>query len=218
MKKKSGKFSLVIFAAVLGVACVQFGFAQTFKNVPGAPNFRQVSAGGQSVWALANSGGLSFYETGSGDGGWVFNESATHFIQIAPGGGNLFQSQPDAVWALDASHNIYTLTASGFVQVSDALGQIAVGPGYQDSCHPYEVWGISLTSQVFRYDYCSGQFNQEPGTLARIAVGGAGVWGLTSKRPDLRAGFCNAHTQPSSWKAQPDRGWPQRSLGNRCLA
>ncbi|MGA3090011.1 MAG: hypothetical protein ABSD75_15460 [Terriglobales bacterium] len=76
MKKLSGKSALVILAAVLGVACVQFGFAQTFKNVPDASDFSQVSAGGQSVWALANSGGLSFYETGSGDGGWVFNGSA----------------------------------------------------------------------------------------------------------------------------------------------
>jgi hypothetical protein len=33
--------------------------------------------------------------------------------------------------------------------VSGALGQVAVGPGYQDSCHPYKVGGINLTSAIF---------------------------------------------------------------------
>jgi len=52
MKKQPGKSALVILAAVLEVACAQFGFAQTFHNVPG-PGSSRVSAGGQSVWVLA---------------------------------------------------------------------------------------------------------------------------------------------------------------------
>jgi hypothetical protein len=67
--------------------------------------------------------------------------SPTAFIQIAVGGGNQVLAQQDAVWALDSAHNIYSYNG-GFVQVSGALSQIAVGVGYQDSCHPYEVWGI----------------------------------------------------------------------------
>ena len=115
---------------------------------------------------------------------FVQQASAAQFVQIAAGGGNQFQ--PDAVWALDASHNIYSLTDSGFTQQPGALVQIAVGPGYQDSCHAYEVWGINLSNQVFRFDFCSGQFNQEPGiTLAQIAAGGAGVWGLATKTGEI---------------------------------
>jgi len=182
MKKQSGKFSLVILAAVLGLVCAQLGFAQTFKSVTNSEGalMAQVSAGGSSVWAIDAFGANYIYSGPESE--FLIQVSPAQFVQIAAGGGNQFQSQPDAVWALDTSHNIYTLTDSGFVQVSGALVQITVGPGYQDSCHPYEVWGINLTNEVFRYDYCSGQFNQEPNTtLAQIAAGGAGVWGLATK-------------------------------------
>src|SRR5271163_1950467 len=144
MKKESGKFSLVILAAVLGVACAQFGFAQTFKNVTNSEDalIAQVSAGGSSVWAIDPFGAAYLYSGPSSE--FEIQVSPSQFVQIAAGGGNQFQSQPDAIWALDKSHNVYTITDSGFFQEPGSLVQIAVGPGYQDSCHPYEVWGINV--------------------------------------------------------------------------
>jgi hypothetical protein len=134
MKKQSGESALVILAAVLGVACAQLGFAQTFKNVPVQSNadISQVSAGGDSVWALDNFGNPYLYQGGSE---FALDKSSAPFIQIAAGGGSLF-SQPDAIWALDASHNVYTITDSGFFQEPGSLVQIAVGPGYQDNLPP----------------------------------------------------------------------------------
>ena len=56
-----------------------------------------------------------------------------------------------------------------------------MGVGNEDQCHPYEVWGINPSQEVFRYDYCSGQFNQSPGSsLTQIATGGSDVWGINA--------------------------------------
>jgi hypothetical protein len=184
MSKQPEKTSLVTLAAVLGVACAQFGFAQTFHSVPVQNNagFVGISAGGNSVWAADAAGNAYSYSYG-GSGFTLYHQTAGKFTQqIAAGGGSSFTLQPDAVWALDLSDNIYQLTGAGFVKVPGSLSQIAVGPGGRDSCHAYEVWGINSASQVFRFDYCSGQFNQQPGALAQIAVGGAGVWGLNSSQ------------------------------------
>jgi hypothetical protein len=185
MSKQPGKTSLVILAAVLGVACAQFGFAQTFHSVsvslPSNADIVGISAGGNSVWAADTAGNAYSYSYGA-SGFTRYGQTGVAKTQIAAGGGNSFSLQPDAVWTLDGSDNIYQLTASGFVKVPGSLSQIAVGQGGRDSCHPYEVWGINATDEVFRFDYCSGQFNQEPGALSQIAVGGAGVWGLNSSQ------------------------------------
>jgi len=45
------------------------------------------------------------------------------------------------------------------------------------------VWGINPSQEVFRYDYCSSQFNQSAGSaLTQIATGGADVWGLINSQ------------------------------------
>ena len=34
-----------------------------------------------------------------------------------------------------------------------------IGVGYQDSCHPYEIWGLNSAGNVFRYNYCTNFFD-----------------------------------------------------------
>lgn len=190
MSKQPGKTSHVILASVLGVACVQFGFAQTFHSVsvPTKTTVVGLSAGGNSVWASDTAGNI--YSYSYGDSGFTrYGQTLGILNQLAAGGGNSFSLQPDAVWAVDLYDNIYQLTGTGFVKVPGSLSQIAVGQGGRDSCHPYEVWGINATDEIFRFDYCSGQFNQEPGFLAQIVVGGAGVWGLNSSQQIFELDF-----------------------------
>ena len=90
-------------------------------------------------------------------------------------------AQADGVWALDSSGNIFHAGKSGaawtFSQVPGSLDLIQVGPGYQEGCHPYEVWGLNTSSQIYRYNFCTSNFDQEPGSLCDIHVGGAGIWG-----------------------------------------
>lgn len=187
MSKQPDKCSIVILAAVLGIACAQFGFAQTFHSVSipasaSAAGIFWMSAGANSVWFTDFNGNVYSYH--NGDSGFKQYQTPAIFGEIAAGGGNSFSLTPDEVWALaiqeDGAGIPYRLTSSGFVQMPGDLLQIAVGPGGRDSCHPYEVWGLSPSNQIFRFDYCSGQFNQQPGSLAYIFVGGAGVWGINS--------------------------------------
>ena len=70
-----------------------------------------------------------------------------------------------------------------FTQVTGSLRQIVVGEGKveTESCHPYEVWGIDASDNIFRYNYCTPKkFEQIPGSLSVIATGGGSVWELNS--------------------------------------
>ena len=170
------KTRLNILALALAIVCTQFGAAQTFKkvNVSGNVPLVQVSAGGASVWALASNGHPYVL---SGKTFVVANSIS--LSQIAIGGGSAVQA--DAVWALNSSGSIFRAHKSGtswvFSQVPGSLDLIAVGPGYEDSCHPYEVWGLNPSAEIFRYDYCANNFVQVPGTLCDIHVGSGDVWG-----------------------------------------
>jgi hypothetical protein len=176
MKTQKGKLIVVMLALALGTASMQSAQAQTFKKVKVSLNapLVQVASGGASVWALASNGhpyvlkGKSFALA-----------NTISLSQIAVGGGTLFQA--DEVWALNSSGSVYRASKSGaswiFSQVSGSLDLIVVGPGYQDSCHPYEVWGLNPSSQIFRYNFCGNNFDQEPGSLCNIVVGGGDIWG-----------------------------------------
>ena len=191
MSKQPGKCSLVILAAVLSIDCAQFGLAQTFHNVPvpasaSASDILAVSVGGNSVWFLDFNGVVYSYH--HGDSAFKQYPTSMTFGVIAAGGGNAFSLTPDEVWTLGdpgpgvTGRSPYRLTGSGFVQMPGKLWQIAIGPGGRDSCHPYEVWGTNPSNQIFRFDYCSGQFNQQPGSFSYIYVGGAGVWGTNGSQ------------------------------------
>jgi hypothetical protein len=166
-----------MLALVLGMVCVQSAPAQTFKRVKvkGGAALTQIAAGGASVWARSSSGHPYILK-----GKQFVLANSIFLCQIAVGAGNAFQA--DAVWGLDCSGNIYSATKSGaswvFSRAPGVLDFIAVGPGYKDNCHPYEVWGLSSTL-IYRYNFCIQNWDNVPGSLATLAVGSNGrVWGI----------------------------------------
>jgi hypothetical protein len=187
---KVSAYSLLFVALVLGIAGVQSAPAQTFKRVKvkGGAALTQIASGGASVWARASNGHPYIYKKTQ----FVLANSIS-LSQIAVGGGNLVQA--DAVWGLDSSGRIYTATLSGtswvFSQVPGVLSLIAVGAGYQDNCHPYEVWGLNPSAQIFRYNFCVQNWEQIPGTLGTLAVGGGDIWGINGVAEVYRFDFTN---------------------------
>jgi hypothetical protein len=188
MKNQTAKSLAVILVLVLGMACTQSAPAQTFKRakVKGNVPMVQVASGGASVWALSNTGHPYIYKTTQ----FVLANNIT-LVQIAVGGGNMFQ--PDTIWGLDSAGSVYNASKSGttwvFSRIPGVLSLIAVGPGYQDNCHPYEVWGINASTQIFRYDFCGKKFDQESGSLTSLAVGGGDMWGLNGNGQIFRFNF-----------------------------
>ena len=187
MKKLGGRFLIVVTAALIALNA-QWGLAQSFKkvSVQGSPAMASVSAGSSSVWALDQGGNPYVLQNNT-----FVSTQLLSLSKIAVGGGTAVQ--PDQVWAVDSSDNVYNAVRNGsswtFSQVPGVLTQIAVGPGYQDSCHPYEVWGINPAGAVFRYNSCSKQFEQFSGTLAQIVVGSGDVWGLNSANAIFKLDF-----------------------------
>lgn len=190
MRNQMAKAFVKMLGLVLGIACTQSAFAQTFKrvNVKGAAPLVQIASGGASVWALASNGNPYIFKTNK----FVLANNI-HLTQIAVGGGNTFQS--DGVWGLNSSGLIYKAAKSGttwtFSQVPGILSWIAVGAGNQDNCHPYEVWGLSPISEIFRFNFCGQSFEQVPGILCSLAVGGGGVWGANCNGATFRFNFGN---------------------------
>lgn len=179
MKNPLGRSLVKMLALALGIACTQSASAQQFKriNVKGGASLVQIAAGGASVWARASNGNPYILT-----GGTFVLANSISLTQIAVGGGNTLQK--DAVWGLDSSGNIYKATKSGtswvFSQITGVLDFIAVGAGYQDNCHPYEVWGLNPAAEIFRYNFCGLNFEQVGGTLATLAVGGGEIWGINA--------------------------------------
>src|ERR1700730_237486 len=176
-----------MLALALGIVCTQSAPAQTFKrvNVQGGAALIQIAPGGASVWALASSGHPYIFKTNK----FVLANNI-YLCQIAVGGGNTLQA--DAVWGLDCSSGIYRATRSGtswvFSLVPGALDFIAVGAGYNDSCHPYEVWGLHANS-IYRFNYCVGNWDSVPGSLATLAVGGGDILGINDSGQIYRFNF-----------------------------
>jgi Tectonin domain len=176
MKNQKENSLVITVALALGIACMQSAPAQTFKQakVNGKAPLVQVASGGASVWALASNGKPYIF---SGESFVLANNIS--LTQIAVGGGTA--AQADEVWGLNSSGSIYRASKSGgswvFSQVPGVLDFIAVGPGYHDRCHPYEVWGLNSDSQIYRYNFCGNNFDQVPGILCEVQVGGGDVWG-----------------------------------------
>jgi len=178
MKPRREKLVAVMVVFVLVMACTHLTSAQSFKKVAvqGKATMMQVASGGMSVWGLATNGHPYVYKANK----FVLANTIS-LTQIAVGGGNL--RQPDTVWALDSAGKIYNASKSGtswvFTPVAGSgfFTLIAAGPGYQDACHPYEVWGLNSGAQIFRYDFCRKGFDTIPGILCSLAVGGGDIWG-----------------------------------------
>ena len=206
MKNRPRKSFVAMLALVLGMACTQFAPAQTFKRVRvyGGVPLVQVSAGGASVWARASNGNPYILK-----GKQFVLANSIFLTQIAVGGGNLRQA--DAVWGLDSSGNIYRASKSGttwvFNQMPGVLSQIAVGPSYSgygpsgwSSCYPYEVWGLNPSSEIYRFNYCSNNWEWIPGILTKLALGGGQVWGMNGNGQVYR--FLG-YTPDPSWMQIP---------------
>jgi hypothetical protein len=188
MRNLSGTSLVKILALALSIACTQSASAQHFKRVSvtgGAP-LVQIAAGGMSVWARASNGKPYILNSNK----FVLANSIS-LTQIAVGGGNTVKR--DTVWGLDSSGLIYRATPSGtswvFSQVPGVLDFIAVDIGYQDNCHPYEVWGLNPSAQIYRYNFCGKSFEQVAGTLGSLAVGGGDVWGINGNGQVYRYDF-----------------------------
>jgi hypothetical protein len=210
MKNQKQNSLVVMLALVLGITCVQSAPAQTFKKVKvnGNAPLVQVASGGASVWALASNGHPYIFN------GKIFVlANNISLSQIKVGGGNA--AQADAVWALNSSGSIYRASKSGsswtFSQVAGVLDLIEVGPGYQDNCHPYEVWGLNTGSQVYRYNYCTSQFDQQSGILCDIHVGGGDIWGAQCGPNVFRFNFS---TGVFDQIADPFGAFPQLTVGS----
>ena len=210
MKNQKQNSLVVMLALVLGITCVQSAPAQTFKKVKvnGNAPLVQVASGGASVWALASNGHPYIF---NGKSFMLANNIS--LSQIKVGGGNA--AQADAVWALNSSGSIYRASKSGsswtFSQVAGVLDLIEVGPGYQDKCHPYEVWGLNTGSQVYRYNYCTSQFDQQSGILCDIHVGGGDIWGAQCGPNVFRFNFS---TGVFDQIADPFGAFPQLTVGS----
>jgi hypothetical protein len=188
MKNQIAKSLVKMLALVVGIACAQAAPAQTFKRaiVQGGALLTQVSSGGASVWALAGNGHPYIFKNKQ-----FTLANSISLTQIAVGGGNAFQA--DTVWGLNSSGSIYKAHLSGstwiFSKIPGVLDFIAVGPGYADNCHPYEVWGLNPAAQIFRYNFCGKKFEQAPGTLGSLAVGGGDMWGINGNGEIYRFNF-----------------------------
>lgn len=149
--------------------------AQHFQQLKGT--LSSVSAGRNEVFGVDSHSVV-----------WRLNPKTSAFtkirkaslVQIAVGGGSL--SQLDEVWGLNAGTEVFRFdyTSKAFVQITGELIQIAVGPGNQDNCHPYEVWGVNPNDNIFRYNYCTNEFDEISGFLSEIATGDGDVWGINS--------------------------------------
>jgi hypothetical protein len=197
MRHLSGTSLVKILALALSIACTQSASAQHFKrvNVTGGRRLVQIASGGASVWARASNGNPYILKAGT----FVLANSIS-LTQIAVGGGNAVKG--DTVWGLDSSGRIYRATPSGtswvFSQVPGVLDFIAVGIGYQEVCHPYEVWGLNPAAQIYRYSFCSKSFEQVPGTLGSLAVGGGDVWGINGNGQLYWFNFATLSFDPQS--------------------
>ncbi len=175
MSKQRSAVLLTIFTLALAMACAQSASAQTFKTIASPVPLSQVSAGGQTVFALSTTGNPYVFEPSK----FVLVSTAV-FTQIAVGGGTAVKS--DGVWALDSSGKVHKGNLTGttwkFGTVPGLLKTIAVGPGYRDNCHPYEVWGLNSANGIFNYNFCTKAFVQITGGLCSVSTGGGETWGI----------------------------------------
>jgi virginiamycin B lyase len=149
--------------------------AQGFGQVPGF--LSKIAVGSHTVAGINDSNQVVTYDTASSNFQPIPGGSG-QLDTVAVGGGTLLQ--PDEVWALNTDQQIFRLSNGSFQQIPGLLSQIAVGPGFE-TCHPAEVWGVNnATAEVFRFDFCSGQFHEASGQLSQISVGEHEVWGLNA--------------------------------------
>ena len=152
-----------------------------FQNVAG--NLTQIAVDGDTVWGINANGSV-----------FKLDPDQAMFVQI-PGNLSQIAAHGGATWGIDANQNVYEYDGTAFVQVPGKLTQIAVdGPA---------VWGINASQNVFLFqqgvvvtpgstviatNLPERRFQQIPGSLTAIAVGGLGteVWGIDANQNVFR--------------------------------
>ncbi len=179
MSRKNA-FRSALFVLVILACCAGFfvpASAQEFLQVKST--LTSVSAGRNEVFGVDSKSAVWRYHATSKSFGKIAKAS---LVSVVVGGGTA--SQVDEVWGLAPNNgDVYRFnyTTKAFDNQGNSLAQIVVGVGYQDKCHPYEVWGLNSAGNVFRYNYCTNVFDTGFNVLlTQVATGGGDVWGLSS--------------------------------------
>ncbi len=162
--------------------------AQQFIQVKGT--LTGVSAGRNEIFGVDSKSAVWRYHPTTKSFGKIAKAS---LLNVVVGGGTA--SQLDEIWGLAPNNgNVYRFnyTTKAFDSLGTSLAQIVVGVGYDDNCHPYEVWGLNSVGNVFRYNYCTNVFDAGFNTLlTQVATGGGDVWGLSSSGQIFLYNFAN---------------------------
>jgi Tectonin domain len=225
MSRTNVRFAICLMLICLTAAVVPAS-AQHFKQITGTP-LSQIAAGRKEVWGLYNSQIYRFNPNTES-----FDPIPGALTQIAVGGGTLMQT--DEVWGINNGEVYrFNFNTNTFDSVPGgpkpckfcivvSFSQIAVGAGYEDNCHPYEVWVLTSLGNPYRYNYCTSLFDNTPtlfdigGTethvaFTRIAVNAGSVWGLSASTVPA---LVFEYSQQSGWGQANDLGsFQQISIG-----
>jgi hypothetical protein len=139
----------------------------------------------------------------------VVPASAQHFQQV--NGPRLFLSAGRSeVFGIDAGNAAwrYQASSNSFKKIAGVLlDRIAVGGGTDSQ--PDDVWGISVSQQILRFNYSTNTFDEIPGTLSVITVGVGNedqchpyeVWGINASQEVFRFDYCSGHFNQSPGSA-----------------
>ncbi len=144
---------------------------------------RMIASGGGSVWALDTNYSIYHFNALTR----VFDQVPGSLVWLVAGGGT-GQTITDEVWGYNANGQFYRSSNGGWEYIptpSTGLFGLVVSKGYTDSCHPYEVWGLTTITKlapnnVRRFNYCTSAWDTVAGQLTTISVGGGEVWGLNA--------------------------------------
>ena len=166
-----------------------------------------LAAGSKTVWAYVPGPGYAIYEYNPGTQSFQYKFAFEPVKSMSTGGGSAVQNDED--WLLDYSGYLWRFDVPTqtlqLIQGDNRMQSVVVGPGYSDSCHPYEVWVTLLDEKqgrfADRYNFCTKTFSS-PGSSAsttgpsQIATGGGEVWALNPLNQVFRYNpSTNAFTQ-----------------------
>ena len=138
------KCAKYVVAALVGAACAVNVNAQEFQTVTpaglGGSNFIPMAAGSNTFWAWsAPNKAIYQYDPISQSMKPQVIFGAVAPWNLAVGGGSAIQS--DEMWAVSGQTWRYDPPTQTLQMISHdpRIQGVIAGPGYNDSCHPYEV-------------------------------------------------------------------------------
>ena len=146
----------------------------------GGGNMQQLDA----VWGV-NSNQQVFQYNGMG---WVQISGSLTSVSVGTGHGGCY---PYEVWGLDSSHRAW--------RYDFCYARWEVGIGYFTTVvsSGAEVWVLGTNSNVYRFNFSTGGFDQMPSTFYQISIAGGGgaIFGLHSGFPNSLIYQFNPGTQ-----------------------